>query len=188
MSGIVAAGTAHPAAQVVGDDECWHAAEVGHGPGVAAQPVGERLGPGGLGEGVIGGAQDGDKELRRAYLARGAVHHRHGAAGVIHKALLPGRVRLAHGALLPAEPVPVAVAELGVAVTPARVALGVFLPHQPLGHMRTSEFLVHRGPVRDLAARTAGAIGAGIETARPGGRHRTRAATARPGPGPGPGG
>ena len=125
---VVAAGFADPAAQVIGDNERGDAAEEGHGPGMAAQPVRERLGPGGLGKGVIGGAEDGNKELRLSHLPGPGIHHRYGGTAVIHKALLPGRVRLAHRALLLAEPVPVAVAELGVAVTAARVALGVFLP------------------------------------------------------------
>ena len=135
----------------------------GHGAGVAAQPVRECLGPGGLGKGVIGGAQDGDKELCRAHLAGGAVHYRHGAAGVIHEALLPGFVGLAHGALLPGQPVAVAVAELGVADTPVRVALRVFLPDQLSRHVGTLQLLVDRGPVRRLAARAGVGIGAGIE-------------------------
>ena len=88
--GIVAAGAAHPAAQVVGDDERGHAAEAGHGPGVAAQPVGEGLGPGGLGEGVIGGAQHRDKQLRRLRLPGAGIDDGHGIPAIIDKALLPG--------------------------------------------------------------------------------------------------
>ena len=160
---VVAAGAAHPAAQVVGDDERGDAAEVGHGAGVAAQPVGERLGPGGLGEGVIGGAQHRDKQLRRVRLAGAGIDDGHGIPAVIDKALLSGLVRLAHGALLPAQPVAVAVAELGVAVTAVRILLRIVLPDQPLGDMGTPQFLVHRGPVRRRTARAGAGIGAGVE-------------------------
>ena len=59
---VVAAGFADPVAQVIGDNERGDAFDAGHGPGVATQPVRERLGPGGLGKGVIGGAEDGNKE------------------------------------------------------------------------------------------------------------------------------
>ena len=61
----VAAGFADPVAQVIGDNERGDAFDAGHGPGVATQPVRERLGPGGLGKGVIGGD---NKELRLSHL------------------------------------------------------------------------------------------------------------------------
>ena len=58
---------------------------------------------------------------------------------------------------------PVAVTELGVAVTPVRVALGIFFPQQLFGHMRPFQFLVNCRPVRNLVAPAAAGIGAGIE-------------------------
>ena len=161
--GIVAAGPAHPAAQVIRDDGGGDTAEVGHGPGMAGQPVGEGLCPGGLGEGVVRGAEHRDKELCRLCLAGAGIDDGHGIPAVVHKALLAGLVCLAHGALLLAEPVAVTVAELGVAVTPVRILLRVFLPDQPLGDMGTLQFFVHRGPVRDGTTRPGTGVGAGIE-------------------------
>ena len=72
-------------------------------------------------------------------------------------------MRLAQGAPLLAAPVPVTVTELGVAVTPVRVALGIFFPQQPFGYMRPLQFLVNCRPVRNLIAPAAAGIGAGIE-------------------------
>ena len=89
------------------------------------------------------------------------IHHRHSGPAVIHKALLTGLMGLAQGAPLLAAPVPVTVTELGVAVTPVRVALGIFFPQQPFGHMRPFQFLVNCRPVRDLR-RPAPQGGAGL--------------------------
>ena len=72
-------------------------------------------------------------------------------------------MRLAQGAPLLAAPAPVTVTELGVAVTPVRVALGIFFPQQPFGYMRTFQFLVNCRPVRNLVAPAAAGIGAGIK-------------------------
>ena len=82
---------------------------------------------------------------------------------VIHKALLTGLVGLPQGAPLLAAPVPVTVTELGVAVTPVRVALGIFFPQQPFGHISPLQFLVNCRPIRDLVAPAAAGIGAGIK-------------------------
>ena len=94
---------------------------------------------------------------------------------------------LAQGAPLLAAPVPVAVTELGVAVTPVRVALGIFFPQQLFGHMRPFQLLVNCRPVRDLVAPAAAGIGAGIEQlGQPGVIQRRRgAASSVAGPGPG---
>ena len=52
---------------------------------------------------------------------------------------------------------------LTVAVTPVRVALGIFFPQQLFGHMRPFQLLVNCRPVRNLVAPAAAGIGAGIE-------------------------
>ena len=185
--GIVAAGPADAAAQVIRDDGGGDTAEAGHGPGMAAEPVGEGLGPGGLGEGVVRRAEDRDKELCRLCLAGAGIDDGHGIPAVVHKALLAGLVCLAHGALLLPEPVAVTVAELGVAVAPVRILLRIFLPDQSLGDMGTLQFFMDRGPVRRLAARAGIGIGAGIEQIGQAGPRPTRPAAARSGSGSRPG-
>ncbi len=130
---------------------------------MAAQPVRERLGPGGLGEGVVGSAERGDEDLCFTDLAGIGIDDRHGGAGVIDKTLLAGLVMLPHGTLLLLAPEPVALAELGVAVAAVRVLLDIFLPQQLLGHVGAFEFQVKRRPVWHLEpAGTAGICG-GVE-------------------------
>ena len=50
------------------------------------------------------------------------------------------------------------------AVTPVRVALGIFFPQQPFGYMRPFQFLVNCRPVRNLIAPAAAGIGTGINS------------------------
>ena len=60
---------------------------------MGADPVGQRLGPARLGIGEIGGAHDGNKNLRRTDLAGKPVNdHWHRVAGVIDKQLVAGMV------------------------------------------------------------------------------------------------
>ena len=137
--------------------------------------------------GVVGGAQDRDKELGLAHLTGPCINHRHSGTAVIDKALLTGLVRLPQGAPLWAAPVPVAVTALGVAVTPVRVALGILFLQQPFGYMRTVQFRMHCRPVRNLLAPAAAGIGAGARTVGPTGCHPGPRGAASPVAGPGPG-
>jgi hypothetical protein len=71
---------------VVRHQQFGHAADRCKGTGVGADPVSQRLGPARLGIGEVGGAHDGDENLRRADLAGKPVDdHRHSVAGVIDK-------------------------------------------------------------------------------------------------------
>ena len=84
------------AAQIVRYQDLRCTAEKGEAAHVRAQPVGQFLRPGGLGEGVAGRAEDGDVDLRLAYLAGSPINDWHGLAGVINEQLLAGTVFLAH--------------------------------------------------------------------------------------------
>ena len=64
---------------------------------MGADPVAERLRPARLGIGEVGGAHDGDKDLRRAGLASQAIDdHRHRVAGVIDEQFVAAGMRLPH--------------------------------------------------------------------------------------------
>nr|WP_198034100.1 hypothetical protein [Acidihalobacter ferrooxydans] len=97
-----------------------------------ADPVGQRLGPGGLGIGVAGGAEHADEHLRLAHLTGVAVDDRHGRARVVDEGLLAGPVHLAHAALLAGAPLAIVVTELGVAVGLLAVAADILGPQQLL--------------------------------------------------------
>ena len=84
------------AAQVVGYQDLLCAAKKSEATGVRAQPVGQFLRPGGLGDGVAGRAEHGDEDLGLADLAGSPINDRHGLAGIIDKQLFAGTVFLAH--------------------------------------------------------------------------------------------
>ena len=133
---------------------------------MAPQPVGERLGPGRLGEGVVGGTQGSDKDLRLPDLTGAAVDDGYSGPAVIDKALLTGSMVLAHGAFLLAAPMPVAITELGIAVAAVRILLGVLFPQQLLGHVGPLEFQMYDWPVRHLVAAGGAGIGGRVEQDR----------------------
>ena len=86
---LVEAGLDHRDFGVVRHQQVRHAADRLEGSGVGADPVGQRLGPARLGIGEVGGAHDGDENLRRSDLAGQPVDdHRHRVAGVIDKQLV----------------------------------------------------------------------------------------------------
>jgi hypothetical protein len=60
---LVAMRLGDTAAQIVRYQDLRCTAEKGEAAYVRAQPVGQFLRPGGLGEGVAGGAEDGDEDL-----------------------------------------------------------------------------------------------------------------------------
>src|SRR5438105_6246643 len=63
----------------------------------AADPVGQRLGPGRLRVAEAGGSQDCHEDLGLPRLARQPVDdHRYRIAGVIHEQLVAAQMRLAH--------------------------------------------------------------------------------------------
>jgi hypothetical protein len=89
---------------------------------MAGDPVGDLLRAGGFGVGVVGGAEDGDKQFDRDHLPRCGVQDRGFRAGVVDEALLAPLMDLAHGAPAPFAPPAVELAELGIAI-----AVGVLL-------------------------------------------------------------
>ena len=113
---------------------------------VGADPVGQALGPPRLGIGVIGGAEDGDEDLRLADLTAGQLGDLDGLAGEVDEHLLAGDMGLAHGRRQPARPGAVAFAEPAVAV-----ALGlpsaVLLPQQGEGDAWPAQLQVEHCPV-----------------------------------------
>jgi len=91
------------------------------------KPVGLLLAPVGAGKGVVGCAEHGHEDLRLAELTRVRVDDGHRWTTVIHEQLFPGAMDLAHAALLTAQPDPVVVAELGIAVAIVGMALAILL-------------------------------------------------------------
>jgi hypothetical protein len=59
-----------------------------------ANPIGQRLRPGGLGVGVVRRAKDGDEDLGWPHLASLAILDRHGLARIIDEEFLAGPVLL----------------------------------------------------------------------------------------------
>lgn len=144
---LVAMGLAHPARQIIGNQNRRDRAEVGEGAHMCANPVGQPLGPGGLDIGVVRGAEYRHEDLGLTHLTAGAINHRHRLPGIVDEQLLPGGMRLAHHHVERAAPLLVVLAE--PAVTEARGVRGpVLLPQQHQRHARAAEFLMHLGPVR----------------------------------------
>ena len=70
---LVAARHDDTALELIGDDGLGDPAEELEGPLVAGDPIGDLLGAGRFGIGVVRGAQDGDEELDREHLAGGGL-------------------------------------------------------------------------------------------------------------------
>jgi hypothetical protein len=83
---------------------------------MARQPIGDLLGAGRLGVGVIGGAEDGDEEFDLGHRPGRGLDEPGLLARVVDEALVAGVVDLAHRPAPAVEPLPVELAELGVAV------------------------------------------------------------------------
>ncbi|MBA2524613.1 MAG: hypothetical protein H0V18_02350 [Pyrinomonadaceae bacterium] len=97
-----------------------------------ANPVGQALGPGGLGVGVVGGAEYGNEDLRFAYFTGDRVNDRNRGASVINEEFFAGPMRLAHHRFEVRLPLLVMKAELGVTVTIIRVCGPIFFPARAL--------------------------------------------------------
>ena len=115
--GLVAVGLGHTTAQVVRNQQFTGAAKEGEGAHVRADPVGELLRPGGLGVGVVGGAQHGHEDLSGTDLAGTPIHDLDALSGVVYEQLLTGAVLLAHHHVELRRPGAVLVAEPAVLVT-----------------------------------------------------------------------
>ena len=96
---------------------------------VAHHPVIELLGAGGLGKGVVGGPQHGDKDLGPVKdLAGMRIDNGHGLAAVVDKEFFARNMGLPHRGLQQGRPLFIEPTEVVVAVVGARMALGVLLP------------------------------------------------------------
>src|SRR5207253_1007408 len=82
--------------EVIGDDDLGDATEGGKGPDMGTDPVGQTLGPGGLGIGIVRGTQDRHEDRHFMHFPAVAVDYRNALPGVIYKELLPSAVGLAH--------------------------------------------------------------------------------------------
>ena len=138
----VAVRFAHRSLEVVRNQQFRYPAEEGEHPLVGGDPVWKALAPGGLGEGVAGGAQHCHKDLCPAHFTGRAIHHGHGRAAVVDKDLLTGTVDLTHATALPATPESVVVAVLAVAVGLVAVAFHVLGPEQLQGDAFGLELLM----------------------------------------------
>lgn len=167
---FVAAGARYPGPEIVGDEERGHAADEVEQTHVRTDPVGELLGPGGLGVGVVAGPEHGDEDLGGMDLTRSAIDDRYGLAGIVDEQFLAGAVALAQGAGQGITVRPVVHAELGVAVGVVRVNGTVFLPQELQGDAFFLELLVHHGPIGGrVPVQARGHVGALAEQACEGG-------------------
>ena len=134
--------------EVVRDQQLRRPAEEAQHALMRADPVRQRLGPGGFGIGVAGGAKHPDEDLGVADLAAMAIDHLDGGAAVVDKRLLAGTVLLAHAALLLRPPLAVELAETAVAIGPLLMPGHILGPKQLQGHPLALELLVDLKVVR----------------------------------------
>jgi hypothetical protein len=114
---------------------------------VGTDPVSQRLGPARLGIGEVGGAHDGDENLRRTHLAGKPVDdHRHRVAGVIDKQLVAADVSLPHRDRQSRRPTAVQLAEARIAI-PLGTALDVLVPQHRQGDVLALELAVNLSPI-----------------------------------------
>jgi hypothetical protein len=136
----------HGGFEIVGDHDFGNAAEGMKAPHMRGDPVGQALGPGDLGIGVVGGTEHGKKHLGLVHLTALRVDDGQSLAGVVDKELFAGPVALAHDHIEFGGPGAIGLAK--PAVLEATRGLGlVFLPKQRQGDAFAFEFLVHDGPV-----------------------------------------
>ena len=131
---------------------------------MAREPVGDLLGAGRLGVGVVRGAEDGDEQLDLDHLAGGRFDDPGFLAGVVDEAFVAGVVDLAHRQAPAVQPPPVALAELGVAV-----AVGVLLQVLQMQQLEGDAGLAPLGMQRDAVGHRLGGAWAasGVRTGGP---------------------
>jgi len=146
--GLIAMGAGDRGLEVVGDDDVGHPTEGGKGPHMGANPVRETLRPRGFDIGIVGGPQDGNKDLHLMHFPGTTVHDRDALAGIVDKELFPRTMALAHDQVELAGPGAIRLAEPTVLETLRRGGL-IFLPQQEQSDALAFELVVHRGPVGD---------------------------------------
>ena len=152
-----------PDLRVVGHELGGNAAHEGQRTGMGADPIRERLRPGGLGVGVAGGAHRRDEHLRLMQLAGPPVDDLDRLPGIVDEQTLAGRVRLAHGRRQPALPGAVELAPAAVAVA-AGLGGAILLPEQHERDAGATQLAMHLRPVRLALPTTAlPAAVAGVE-------------------------
>ncbi len=102
--------------------------------------------------GEVGGAERGNKDVRRSCVAGQRIDHRNRVAGKIHEQLLARHVRLAHRRRHAAAPLTVEIAEPTIAVA-VRMFRAILLPQQHQRHAAPLELLMQLGPIGSRALR-----------------------------------
>ena len=113
---LVPAREGDPGLELVRHDGPGHPAQERQEALVAPEPVGQLLGASGFRVGVVRRPQDADEQFDRADLAGRGIDQVGLLPGVVDEDLLPGPMLLAHAEAMAAEPLPVQIAEAGVAV------------------------------------------------------------------------
>jgi hypothetical protein len=132
---------------------------------MSADPIGQSLGPACLGIGEVGGAHDGDENLRRTDLAGEPIDdHRHRVAGIIDKQLVAADVGLPHRHRQSRCPAAVQLAEARIAI-PLGVALDVLVPQHRQGDVLALELAVDLSPI-GLGMTSMALLGAGCREQR----------------------
>ena len=145
--GVVEAGLDHRDLGVVWNQQPGRPTEEGEGPHMGVDPVGQGLGPAGVGEAEARSAHHRHEHMRRPRLAGAAVDdHRHGVAGVVDEQLVAAQVGLAHGFTAAFFQLPVELAEAAVAVA-LGVGLDVFVPQDLQRDVLALHLPVQRRPV-----------------------------------------
>lgn len=144
---LVEAGAGDPGLEIVADQQLRHAAEVGEGTDVAANPVRQCLTPDSAGVGEARRPEHGHEDLRLPLLPACPVHHAHRAAGEVDEHSLARPVHLPQRRFQPPRPAAIQVAEPGVA-EPLRRGGPILLPYQRQGHVGTAQLPMDPGPVR----------------------------------------
>jgi hypothetical protein len=145
--GLVAAGVADAALEVVGDQQLGDPAEELEAAHMGADPVPQALAPGRLDVGVTGRPEHGDEDLGLALLPCGHVDDGHRLAAVIDDQPLPWRMALAQGDRQGPREGPVVLAK-GAVLIALGIGLPILLPEQVQGDPRAPQLAMHRGPVR----------------------------------------
>src|SRR5438105_1075079 len=130
--GFIAAGTAHAAASVIGDEEFADTLHKFEGANMGSNPIFQPLTGRGFGVGVVAGTQRGNKEEGRELRTTPWVEDGDRASSVVDEELLTGLVFLTKHHVQMASPAPVEFAEACVAVTVGMI-LVIFLPPQLQG-------------------------------------------------------